>query len=51
MKTKPEMMGQLRPAFSELNISETFETDTEIVSNEVIFYFFTVSESVEFFFD
>jgi len=35
MRTKPEMMGQLRPAFSELNISEGFEFDTEIVTNEV----------------
>lgn len=29
------MMGQLRPAFSELNISEGFEFDTEMVTNEV----------------
>ncbi|VVC35408.1 Hypothetical protein CINCED_3A007830 [Cinara cedri] len=35
MRTKPEMMGQLRPAFSELNISEGFEFDTEIVTNEI----------------
>jgi hypothetical protein len=35
MRTKPEMMGQLRPAFSELNISEGFEFDTEMVTNEV----------------
>ncbi|MBO8644481.1 hypothetical protein INO79_13860, partial [Staphylococcus aureus] len=33
--TKPEMMGQLRPAFSELNISEGFEFDTELVTNEI----------------
>ncbi|XP_003242238.1 hexokinase type 2 isoform X1 [Acyrthosiphon pisum] len=35
MRTKPEMMGQLRPAFSELNISEGFEFDTELVTNEI----------------
>lgn len=36
------MMGQLRPAFSELDISEGFEFDTEIVTNEVNFFFFSV---------
>ncbi|XP_050543267.1 hexokinase type 2 isoform X2 [Daktulosphaira vitifoliae] len=35
MRTKPEMMSQLRPAFSELNLSEGFEFDTEIVTNEI----------------
>lgn len=39
MRTKLEMLGQLRPAFSELDISsEGFEFDTEMVTNEVNFH-------------
>lgn len=34
MRTKPEIQ-EFRPAFSELNISEGFEFDTEMVTNEV----------------
>lgn len=34
------MMAQLRPAFSELDLSEGFEFDTEIVTNEVNILFF-----------
>lgn len=49
MRTKPEIQ-EFRPAFSELNISEGFEFDTEMVTNEVnfwttVFYFVGTLES------